>query len=389
MAGVLHEASIAGRPGPSVQEVLGKETRFVAPALRQEFNDSLGTEDLDKERYYSREFYRLEVERMWNRVWQMACRVEEIPRVGDHIIYEVGDYSLIVVRSRPTEIKAFHNACLHRGRILRETGGHVSQFTCKFHGFTWRLDGTLSFVPGRWDFPQIKDEKFCLPEAKVGVWGGFVFVNLDPNATSLEDYLGDIPAHFAAWDYVNRYKAMHIGKIIPRVNWKVAIEAFLEALHIPATHPQIMPSCGDLNSQYDLRQDQPHQSRLLFPMGMPSPVLGKRVTEQETLDSMKILLGTSPEDAQLPPSMTARTYAAELMKIQKPRHAHGDYAFFFCDLDGNWWEIVAVRPGGYAADFGEDDRDLTGRHELDAVRGSVTHIHTHDAEFRATLQRRR
>lgn len=180
MAGVLHEAGIAGRPGPSVQEFLSREKRPVAPALRQEFNDSLGTEDLDKERYYSREFYRLEVERMWNRVWQMACRVEEIPRVGDHIIYEVGDYSLIVVRSRPTEIKAFHNACLHRGRILRETSGHVSQFTCKFHGFTWRLDGTLSFVPGRWDFPQIKDEAFCLPEAKVGLWGGFVFVNLDP-----------------------------------------------------------------------------------------------------------------------------------------------------------------------------------------------------------------
>jgi hypothetical protein len=78
-----------------------------------------------------------------------------------------------------------------------------------------------------------------------------------------------------------------------------------------------------------------------------------------------------------------------IRKIQKPRQAHGDYAFFFCDLDGNWWEIVAVRAGGYAADFGEEDRDLTGHHELDAVRGSVTHIHTHDAEFRATLRKRR
>ena len=78
-----------------------------------------------------------------------------------------------------------------------------------------------------------------------------------------------------------------------------------------------------------------------------------------------------------------------IRKIQKPRQAHGDYAFFFCDLDGNWWEIVAVRPGGYEADFGADDRDLTGRHELDSLHGSVTHIHTHDAEFRATLQKRR
>ena len=77
-----------------------------------------------------------------------------------------------------------------------------------------------------------------------------------------------------------------------------------------------------------------------------------------------------------------------IRRLQKPRRSHGDYAFYFCDLDGNWWEIVAVRQGGYAADFGEDDRDLTGRHELDSLKGSVAHGHTHDAEFRATLQRR-
>jgi phenylpropionate dioxygenase-like ring-hydroxylating dioxygenase large terminal subunit len=260
---------------------------------------------------------------MWNRVWQMACRVEEIPTVGDHIIYEVGDYSLIVVRSRPNEIRAFHNACLHRGRILRETGGHVSNFTCKFHGFTWRLDGTLSFVPGRWDFPQIKDEEFCLPEAKVGVWGGFVFVNLDPNAMSLEDYLSDIPAHFQTWDFEHRYKALHIGKIVPRVNWKVAIEAFLEALHIPTTHPQVMTSTSDLNSQYDLRQDRPHFSRLLFLSGVPSPLLGKKVSEQQILDSLKLQLGRLHEDLPLPPGKTARAYAAELMRERMTQLTNG------------------------------------------------------------------
>jgi hypothetical protein len=139
MAGVVQEVGIPGRPGPSVQELLSRERRPVAPALRQEFNDCLGTEDLDKGRYYVRDFYRLEVERMWNRVWQMACRVEEIPSVGDHLIYEVGDYSLIVARSSPTTIKAFHNACLHRGRILRETlaslnAAHVAVDTTRHPG---------------------------------------------------------------------------------------------------------------------------------------------------------------------------------------------------------------------------------------------------------------
>jgi catechol 2,3-dioxygenase-like lactoylglutathione lyase family enzyme len=76
-----------------------------------------------------------------------------------------------------------------------------------------------------------------------------------------------------------------------------------------------------------------------------------------------------------------------LREIQKPRHSHGDHAFYFCDFDGNWWEIVSVREGGYAADFnnGEPDRDLTGRHEFDGVGGNVNRIHTHDPEFRAKL----
>jgi len=77
-----------------------------------------------------------------------------------------------------------------------------------------------------------------------------------------------------------------------------------------------------------------------------------------------------------------------ISKLQKPRRSHGDYAFYFCDLDGNWWEIVAVRPGGYAADFADDERDLTGRHELDDVHGSAREVHTHDPDFRATLPRR-
>jgi phenylpropionate dioxygenase-like ring-hydroxylating dioxygenase large terminal subunit len=177
----------------------------------------------------------------------MACRVEQIPNVGDHVVYEVADKSLIVMRSTPTEIKAFFNVCLHRGRILRETGGHVSNLRCKFHGFTWRLDGGLSVIPARWDFPQIDEQRFCLPEAKVGTWGGFVFINMDSDAMPLEEYLGNIPAHFKAWDFENRYIAGHVGKVID-ANWKVALEAFLETWHVLATHPQVLHFVGDANS---------------------------------------------------------------------------------------------------------------------------------------------
>jgi phenylpropionate dioxygenase-like ring-hydroxylating dioxygenase large terminal subunit len=93
-----------------------------AAALREDRNDYLNDRegrDLDRERYYSVEFYRVEIERMWTRTWQIACRLEEIPKVGDHVIYEIADKSLIVIRSGPAEIEAVHNVCLHRARILR------------------------------------------------------------------------------------------------------------------------------------------------------------------------------------------------------------------------------------------------------------------------------
>ena len=87
-------------------------------------------------------------------------------------------------------------------------------------------------------------------------------------------------------------------------------------------------------------------------------------------------------------TLTAIADEYGIKKIQRPHHSHGDYSFYFMDLDGNWWEIVAVRPGGYVADFDERDQgwDLTGRHDFDDVTGNVNYIHTHEPEFRARLQ---
>ncbi len=325
MADFLDVASLTGRPGPSVEEILSRDTHPVPAPLREDRNDYLGDPppgDLERERYYSLEFQRLEAERMWSRTWQIASRLEEIPRVGDHFIYEIAGKSLIVVRSQPTEIKAFYNACLHRGRILRETGGHVANFRCKFHGFAWHLDGKLSFVPCRWDFPHLKDEEFSLPEAQVATWGGFVFVNMDPAAIPLDEYLSDIPAHFREWDYEHRYKAAHVGVIV-KANWKVAAEAFLETWHVLATHPQIIASTGDANSQYYVRKDRPHYSRLIIPVGVPSPFVAGRVTDQQIVDSMKMQLARGDEELKLPPGMTPRQFAAEVMRGRMSEYTNG------------------------------------------------------------------
>ena len=99
----------------------------------------------------------------------MACRLEEIQEVGDHIIYEVADESVIVVRtgSATHDITAYINSCLHRGTQLRTEGGNLHRFRCPFHGFTWDLQGDLVHIPNSWDFPDIVPKDFCLPTAKL------------------------------------------------------------------------------------------------------------------------------------------------------------------------------------------------------------------------------
>ena len=92
-------------------------------------------------RYTTQAFHDLEMRKLWPKVWQMACREEEIPEVGDYVVYDIGSYSIIVVRTQQG-ISAHHNVCRHRGRRLCDSEtGHAASFICPFHGFSWNLDG--------------------------------------------------------------------------------------------------------------------------------------------------------------------------------------------------------------------------------------------------------
>ena len=125
--------------------------------LREESPRFFGDADVPIEHYISREWHELEKERLWSRVWQFACREEHIPDVGDHIVYDIAGRSYIVMRSAPDTIKAYPNACLHRGRQLKQYDGNCSEIRCPFHGFAWDLDGSLQDVPAHWDLPHVTD----------------------------------------------------------------------------------------------------------------------------------------------------------------------------------------------------------------------------------------
>ena len=278
---MIAESTIQFRPRPSVQEVLATDRNPAPDCLRTESPATqLGLADVSMDRYFAKAWHDQEVEKVWRKTWQMACRLEEIPNVGDHVVYEIVHDSLIVVRTAAVgvngeggEIKAYVNSCLHRGTQLRCEGGNVRHFKCPVHGFTWGLDGTLIGLPSAWDFPQVDRKKFCLPQAQVGVWGGFVFINFDPLCEPLSTYLEILPEHFKAFNLENRYKAVHGAKIMP-CNWKLAQEAFMEGFHIASTHPQTLAYTGDTNTQYDVFEAGRHVSRFIMLEAVASPALG-------------------------------------------------------------------------------------------------------------------
>ncbi len=202
----------------------------------------------------------------------MACHIDDIPEVGDYHIYEIAHLSFMIVRTAEQEFKAYHNACLHRGRMLKSKDGkRAREFRCSFHGWSWNLDGSLKEVPCHWDFPTVSAATHSLPEVKLGLWGGFIFINPDENAGSLEDFLGNLSEQFSTLPYDRRKKVAHVAKIL-RCNWKVAQEAFSEAYHVIATHPTILESIGDANTQYDVFGNY---SRAISPNFTPSPHVEK------------------------------------------------------------------------------------------------------------------
>ncbi len=277
---------IARRPGPSVQEVFETDIN-PAPAVMREESPAAGqtTADVSIERYFAREWHEQEIEKVWRKTWQLACRLEHIPNVGDHVVYEIVRDSLIVIRTGPDEIRAYINSCLHRGTMLRTEAGCVNQLRCPFHGWTWDLQGQLKIIPGQWDFPHVDKAAMNLPQAQVGTWGGFVFVNFDADCEPLDSYLENLPEHFSAFNLEDKYVAAHVAKVMP-CNWKLAMEAFVEAYHVPYAHPQVLGYYGDSNTQYDVWDGVRHVSRMISVQGVPSPAM-KGIAPERTIEEMR------------------------------------------------------------------------------------------------------
>ncbi len=231
-----------------------------------------------KERYTSAAFRDLEMERLWPRVWQIACREEELPTVGDFVAYAIGDQSIVVVRAAADEIRAFHNACLHRGTRLAEGHGRFGggAIRCPYHGWCYALDGRLRDVPDRHEFGDLPHELQLAP-VRAERWGGFVFVNMDVDAEPLLEFLDPLPRILAPYRLHELRFRSYLTTILP-ANWKTVVDAFNEGYHVQGAHAQILPWTDDVGIAYEQFRTHAHYGRLANARRRltPSPRLGVR-----------------------------------------------------------------------------------------------------------------
>jgi phenylpropionate dioxygenase-like ring-hydroxylating dioxygenase large terminal subunit len=194
-----------------------------------------------KQRYFDPDFFAMETELLWPRVWQMACRLEQIPNPGDFAVYDILDQSVIVVRGEGAEVRAFQNACRHRGvRLVDGHGTCPSGFTCPFHGWCYGADGHNTFVsrPRTFSEHNLQPDDINLTGVRCELWGGCAWINFDASAPPLRECIEPFATTMDAWMlesmHAEWWQAFHLP-----VNWKLAEEAFQEQYHVLETHPQL------------------------------------------------------------------------------------------------------------------------------------------------------
>lgn len=249
----------------------------------------------------------LEDERLWPRVWQIACTVDCVRVPGDYFEYEIAGLSILIVRDRDGVLRAFQNACPHRGNLLLSgSGSRLEQIRCSYHHWCFALDGRLARIApedDRVDAPSAnapgpglaaaqgprprRGSRLDLIPVAVDTWAGFVFVNPRPDAEPLSDYLEGFPDELA-WVGMERFSCDAFLTLPLACNWKAVVDAFIETYHLHAVHPQMLAIADDVHTPITLYDKH---SKFVQPYGVASPRRRGSVSSQELWESFVRNLG--------------------------------------------------------------------------------------------------
>jgi len=196
---------------------------------------------LEPRLYIDPEVLEAEQELIFERTWQFVGHVSSLPRPGSYITGSAGDQPVLVVRDQDGALQAYRNICRHRAsKLLSGSGQCKGAIRCRYHGWTYRFDGSLIGAPEALSYGERLDKSaFPLLGARVEELCGLIFVNLDPDATPLAELVGDLPAR------LDRYRIPSLERFSPvegeqPANWKAIVDNYIEGYHIPIAHPGLM-----------------------------------------------------------------------------------------------------------------------------------------------------
>ena len=234
------------------------------------------------QRYYSPAFAQLEVERMWPKVWQLACTVDHVAEPGDYFEYRCGPYSVLIIRGDDGTLRAFQNVCRHRGNSLcAGSGAGLRELRCGYHGWTWDLGGVLKRVPNRKGFGTLQLSELPLIAVRVDTWERLVFVNLDVDASPLTDFLEVVPNDIA-WLGIGDFRCYGTMTIEVEANWKTIADGYSETYHVQTLHPELHRCMDDVYAPQVIWEHTGKSEQLY---GVPSPHLKHPPTDAEVWDA--------------------------------------------------------------------------------------------------------
>ena len=294
--------------------------------------------DLPLGRYTDPAFHALEHEQLFKRVWLYAAHDSELATPGSYKLADIAGAPILLVRGDDGEVRAFYNACRHRGApVVRGECGSARLLTCQFHSWTYDLRGQLVRVPDERDFVGLQKDERSLPSVRCEAWGGWHFVNLDPNATALLDWLDPLP-RLLPEVAAAPFRVLDVKRVELGCNWKILAEAFLEVYHARTIHPKTLGPSVDTRGTVITLYDHGHQS-------MVSPV--NRGTRSDNRELLPVFQGAT------------RAFLADIQP------AHGIFPNLVTPLDARGFPFLVFWPRGigrtqlditwFVADWGDGD----------------------------------
>lgn len=183
-------------------------------------------------------FHNFDKHAVFNRAWHNIGHVSRLKNHGDYIIGSAAENPVIVVLGQDEKLRAFYNVCRHRGGPLAMEDGCGKVLQCKYHGWTYLLDGSLRGTP-KFDRTELFDKKdYGLVPINIDVWEGFVFVNVDMKPPHVATFFKGIPERIAP---ISLAEKQFYKRITYHVccNWKIYVDNYLEGYHLPFVHPEL------------------------------------------------------------------------------------------------------------------------------------------------------